>query len=94
VSSAQWGFAANASTVDLNALQPLNRVAEAFPGNIDLTRPDVIVREAIEAVGAGETRWKPEGGIWLADVMALVVLTGVFLLATAMALRRHDPGVT
>jgi ABC-type multidrug transport system ATPase subunit len=87
----QWGFAAAASTVDLNALDAFNDVAQELP-TIDLRDPGALVG-GLAALDGQEGRWEHEPRAWLAAMLALGGLTAVSLLGTGLALRRYDPDV-
>ncbi|HEU0336370.1 MAG TPA: FHA domain-containing protein [Gaiellaceae bacterium] len=87
----QWGFAASASTVDLNALEALNDVAREFP-TVDLRDPGALV-DGLDSLGEGEGRWEHEPGRWLTAMLALAGLTAAGLVGAGLALRRYDPDV-
>jgi ABC-type multidrug transport system ATPase subunit/pSer/pThr/pTyr-binding forkhead associated (FHA) protein len=91
VAGTQWGFAAAASTVDLNALDALNDVARELP-TIDLRDPGGLVR-SLASLDEGEGRWEHEPGPWLTAMLALGGLTVAALVGTGLALRRYDPDV-
>lgn len=90
LSSAQWGFAAGASTAELNELQVLNNLASEIPV-LDLTEPGSALETLLEE-HRGNPRWNHESRAWLGSVTALVVLTTALLLCAGLALRRYDPG--
>ena len=89
VSSAGWGFAAQASTVRLNNLQSLWNVAQQV-NTIDLERPDNLVA-ALTHPSHGNPHWNHEPGAWLRAVAALLILTAAGLAIAMLALRRFDP---
>jgi ABC transport system ATP-binding/permease protein len=87
----QWGFAAAASTVDLNALDALNDVARELP-TVDLRDPGALA-SGLASLDEGEGRWEHEPGRWLTAMLALGGLTAAALVGTGLALRRYDPDV-
>ena len=88
-SSAQWGIAGAASTVDLNELQVFdNRLRELR--SVDAGNPEPAV-EALTAAPEANERWAHTAAAWRNAVLALIVLTMVPLFATGLALRRYDP---
>ena len=88
LSSARWGFAAAASTVELNRLQVVDRVA-ANLSTVDLLRPDQIVRAA-RSSGRGEPRWNHNARTWSGNMLVLLAISGACLVGTGLALRRHE----
>jgi len=91
VSTAQWGFSAEASTSTLNELQKINVLAEKIP-TVDLTRPQDTFG-ALESGATGRAQWDHRTGAWTTSIAALVALTALFLIVACLALRRHEPGV-
>jgi ABC-type multidrug transport system ATPase subunit/pSer/pThr/pTyr-binding forkhead associated (FHA) protein/ABC-type multidrug transport system permease subunit len=87
--SAQWGFAAAASTAELNRLQAITNAAQELPV-IDLKNPGDAIR-ALTTGGRGEARWNHESSAWLRAIAALGVITIVNLGVAIALLRRFDP---
>ncbi len=92
VSSAQWGIAGAASTVDLNRLQVFDERLRDLR-TVDARDPDRAV-DALAAAPSPNGRWSHDRGSWLTSFLVLIALTVVPLIGTALALRRHDPGRT
>ena len=89
-STAQWGFAAAASTSDLNRLQPLNDIAQRIP-TVSVERPEEVL-DALLSGSRGEAEWRHRPGTWVADVVALVALALACLVAAGLVLRRSAAG--
>ena len=89
VSSTLWGYAATASTVDLNELNSVARVAAAIPV-IDLADPDAMF-DALDNADPGEPRFERNAATWLTNMAAVAVLGLAMAAATGAALRRKDP---
>jgi ABC-type multidrug transport system ATPase subunit/pSer/pThr/pTyr-binding forkhead associated (FHA) protein len=87
--SATWGFAASASTAELNRLQAINSVARQLP-TIDLTQPQQVLDVTLED-SRGEALWNHEPGAWLRAIGALAAIVAGSLALAAAALRRLDP---
>jgi ABC-type multidrug transport system ATPase subunit len=87
--SAQWGFAAAASTTELNQLQVLTNAAQQVP-IIDATRPGEVLK-ALSGSERGESAWNHEPVAWLRAMAALAVITLVNLGVAMAVLRRFDP---
>ena len=87
---AQWGFAAGASTADLNRLHAFNDVASELP-TVDLTDPLGVLRGLL-ALGEGEPRWEHEPAAWLTAAGALALLVVLPLAAAGLALSRRRDG--
>src|SRR5439155_6929349 len=62
VSTAQWGFSAEASTSTINELQKFNVLAEKVP-TIDLTRPDQTIN-ALRSGATGRAQWDHTTKAW------------------------------
>ena len=92
VSSTQWGIAGAASTVDLNELQVFDDRLRDLR-SVDAADPTPAV-EALASAPEANGRWAHDAGAWLTAALLLLVLTVAPLVATALALRRHDPGRT
>jgi ABC-type multidrug transport system ATPase subunit/pSer/pThr/pTyr-binding forkhead associated (FHA) protein len=92
LSSAQWGIAGAASTVDLNELQVFDERLRDLR-TVDAADPAPAV-EALAADPSPRGRWAHEASAWLTALLVLTALTVVPLVGTGLALRRHDPGRT
>ena len=88
--SAQWGYAAAASTVDLNGLQEVNNRLRNV-SEVNVNDPQKVER-ALAAPARGNPRWDHRIGAWIADVAALLALALAALIATGLVLIRRDPG--
>jgi ABC-type multidrug transport system ATPase subunit len=88
VSSAQWGFAAEAATVDLNHLQGLSAVFKQLE-TVDLNNANKLLSGSKS--GSGQRRYRHDRSVWLVDMAALAALAVVGLLAAGLALSRLDP---
>ncbi len=91
-SSTQWGVAGAASTVDLDQLQVFDDRLRDLRA-VDANDPEPAV-EALAAAPEPNGRWAHETGAWTRALAALIALTVLPLLATALVLRRYDPGRT
>jgi hypothetical protein len=82
-SSAQWGTAVVATTVDLNHVRaPYLKVVEEQKAAAASRTPD-------PAVATGQGHWEHSAGAWLVDVLALVVVIVAALVAMRFALIRQ-----
>ena len=90
VVSAQWGFSAAASTVDLNRIQAFNNRVRALR-EVDLDQPNRIV-DSITRPTTGPTRWAHRLGPWLTDIAVMLALSLAALIAAGLVLARRDPG--
>jgi hypothetical protein len=88
VSSAQWGFAAEAATADLNHLQGLSALFKQVQ-TINSSNIDAIVKGAQS--GNGQRRYRHERSVWIEDMGALAALSVAGLLGAGLALGRLDP---
>lgn len=87
--SAQWGFSAVASTVDLDRLQSVDRLARQLPA-VRLDDPLPLLRVLSEPGQAeGEARWRHDWPTWLRDAGVLVALTLAGIGASMLALLRR-----
>jgi ABC-type multidrug transport system ATPase subunit len=84
-----WALAASASTVDLERLQSVERVARVG-ANVQLNDPLREFRGLDERL-APEPRWDHDEETWLADTGALAGLTVILIAGSALALRRRGP---
>lgn len=89
-SSAQWGVAAAASTVDLNRLQLFDQRLRDLRA-VDASAPTPAV-EALTAELSPNARYAHEPSSWLTSVAALLALIVLTTTGTVLALRRFDPG--
>lgn len=88
-SSAQWGFSAGASTIELNQLQAITDLARQLP-TIDVTDPRPVL-EVVTDPGTGQPDWNHDAETWGTNMAALGVITIGFVLVAAALLRRFDP---
>lgn len=87
--STQWGFSAAASTVDLDRLQSVDRLARDVPSvRLNDTRPAL---DALARDSEVDWRWRHETYAWLKDTAALVALSVIFLVGAVFAVRRRRP---
>ncbi len=89
ISSARWGFAASASTADLNHLQYVSSVFTRVP-SVDLTDPTPLFRE-FSSGAPGDASFDHTVGTWTLDTGLLIIGSAVALLGTGLVLRRYDP---
>ncbi len=90
VSSAQWGVAAAASTVDLNELQLFDERLRDLR-TVDAADP-LPALETLTREPEPEQRWAHTASAWWTAVSALALLTVVPLAATVVVLRRDPAG--
>ena len=88
VSSAQWGFSAEAATADLNHLEGLSAVFKQLE-SVDLNNVDKLTTSAKS--GAGPRRYRHLRSVWWEDMAALCALSAAGLLGAGLALSRLDP---
>lgn len=86
-SSSQWGFAAAASTSDLNGLQAFTDQLRNLR-EVDAADPGPAI-EALSEPAEPEARWEHKTSAWLTAVGALVALTVVPLVVASLILRRR-----
>ena len=79
VTSANWGFAASASTIDLCRIQREQEASASAPAN-----------QAIVSSGC-QWRWRAGEVQWITDVGALVLLVAVSMFGADQLLRRKEP---
>ncbi len=89
VASAQWGFSAMASTVDLSRLSPLDRLARRLP-DVRLDDPTPVLA-AIARPPKDNYRWRHKPDSWLLDAGVLLALMAVCASGSAAALSRKRP---
>ncbi|MEX2195694.1 MAG: ATP-binding cassette domain-containing protein [Thermoleophilaceae bacterium] len=90
VAGTQWGFSATASTVDLDRLQSVDRVARELP-SVRLEDPLPVLRALSDTGDEGERRWRHDWPTWLLDAGVLLALTLAGILAAMAALWRRRP---
>jgi hypothetical protein len=90
ISSAQWGFSGSAAVADLNDLQRISTMAADIP-IVDLSHPFELAEQLLDVSG-GPARFSHNATALVGALVALGVITGVCLVATALVLRRHDAG--
>jgi ABC-type multidrug transport system ATPase subunit len=89
VSSAQWGFSAMASTVDLERLDAINHAARGLP-DVRLEDPTPVL-SALAEPPASDYRWRHSGGSWLFDAGMLLAIAALATGGGAVALSRKRP---
>lgn len=89
LASTQWAFSASASTVSLDRLQAVDRLARAVP-TIRIADPSAALREIGRARG-GERRWRHTAQAWLSSAGVLLALTLAGVAGSMVALRRRRP---
>ncbi|MEO9138785.1 MAG: ATP-binding cassette domain-containing protein [Jatrophihabitans sp.] len=96
--STSWGFAAAASTVDLNRLQALNnttrdvRVQDLTQQPLlgQLGRPDPALERTLAGLlNPGDARFRHSSQVWLQDVGAMLALIALALIGAGVAVRRQ-----
>jgi ABC-type multidrug transport system ATPase subunit/pSer/pThr/pTyr-binding forkhead associated (FHA) protein len=97
VASAQWGYAAAASTIHLNRLA-YDRAASLDPTVPRDADPDRASAALVARVQQStnikiRVRWRHDRAVWTADVGILAAFFLVELLLAGLALRRRDPAV-
>ncbi|MCC5952542.1 MAG: ATP-binding cassette domain-containing protein [Acidimicrobiia bacterium] len=90
LSSAQWGVAAAASTVDLGELQVFDERLRDLR-SVDASDPLPAV-DALTTASPTEGRFAHDPSTWLTAIGMLVLLSLTATVATTLALRRYDPG--
>ena len=90
LASAQWAFAAGASTVELERLQTLDRLARDLP-SVETNDPLPLLR-ALTGEAPTEPRWRHDWHAWAKDAGALLALALAGIAAAMLALRRLRPG--
>jgi hypothetical protein len=89
-SSAGWGFAAAASTAELNELQRSNNTAARIPV-LRLDQPDSAIRALLQPAD-GPSRFDHTRRAWLTSVGAMLGISAVCFLGAGLAVRRLAPG--
>jgi ABC transport system ATP-binding/permease protein len=89
LAGAQWAFSASASTVDLDKLMTVDRVARSYPEvRIDDPGPALAKLSDDEIV---ERLWRHDWQTWSVSAGALLLLTAAGVLGTGAILRRRRP---
>jgi ABC-type multidrug transport system ATPase subunit len=83
----QWGFAATASTVELDRLQTIDRLAEEM-STFDTADPLPFLRAASGQVQS-EPRWSHDWETWVWDAVRLLLLTMAGIAGATLVLRRR-----
>ncbi len=87
--STQWSFAAAASSVDLGRMQALDSVGRDAP---TIRLDDPISKFELLATSLQEpSSWEHKPSAWLKDVGAVVLISGLALLAAGLAVGRRRP---
>ena len=87
--STQWAFAAAASSVELGRMQGLNTIGSDAP-TIQLQDP--IARfEPLASSLREPPSWQHTPSAWFEDLGALLLIAGLAILASGLALRRRHP---
>jgi energy-coupling factor transporter ATP-binding protein EcfA2 len=89
LAGAQWGFSTAASTVELDRLQSVDKVASEAP-TIRLDAP-LSEFESLAEDLRPNARWSHEPGTWLENAAALVALAAAGIGGAGLALRRQRP---
>ncbi len=88
-SSSQWGFAATASTTDLNELQSFtNQLGDLR--SVDAADPLPVI-EALEEPKGPTQRWEHSTSAWMRSVLWLLLLIAAPLVGAVFVLRRRNP---
>jgi hypothetical protein len=85
----QWGFSTAASTVDLDRLQSVDKIASNAP-TIRLDAPLSEYESLAQSLRPTE-RWRQKPDTWLWNAGALVAIAAAGIGAAGLALRRQRP---
>jgi hypothetical protein len=89
LAGAQWAFSASASTVDLDHLMSVDRVARSYPEvRIDDPGPALAKLSDDKIV---DRLWRHDWQTWCLSAGALLLLSAACILATGEILRRRRP---
>jgi hypothetical protein len=89
LAGAQWAFSASASTVDLDHLMSIDRVARSYPEvRIDNPGPALAKLTDDKIV---DRLWRHDWKTWGLSAGALLLLTAAGVVATGLILRRRRP---
>jgi hypothetical protein len=89
VAGAQWAFSASASTVDLDHLMSVDRVARSHP-EIHIDNPGPALA-ALSDERIVDRFWRHDWQTWLLSAGALLALTAAGVLGTGLILRGRRP---
>jgi ABC-type multidrug transport system ATPase subunit len=89
LAGAQWAFSASASTVDLDRLMSVDRVARTYP-EVPLDDPGPALAELSDDEIV-DRFWRHDWQTWMLSAGALLGLTAAGVLATGAILRRRRP---
>jgi hypothetical protein len=87
--STQWSFAAAASSVDLGRMQALDMLGRDAP-TVRLDDP-IDKFQPLATSLRDRSSWRHRPTAWLTDVGAVVLISGLALLAAALAIGRRRP---
>lgn len=87
LASTQWGFAATASTAELDRLQAVDRLATDMP-TVHTADPLPLLR-SLSRRAESEPRWRHDWQTWLGDAAPLGGLTAAGILGSVLVLRRR-----
>jgi hypothetical protein len=87
--STQWSFAAAASSVDLGRMQALDMLGRDAP-TVRLDDP-IDKFQPLATSLRDRSSWRHRPTAWLTDVGAVVLISGLALLAAALAVGRRRP---
>jgi hypothetical protein len=87
LASTQWALSASASTIDLDRLQSIDKVAREAP-TVRLDQPLETFDDLTERLEP-EPLWEHDEGTWLADAGALAGLTLAGAVGAGVAVRRR-----
>ena len=89
IAGTQWGFATAASTIELERLQSVDKIASNAP-TIRLDAP-MSEFEALADNLRPTERWTHDAGTWLTNVAALLGLAALGIAGAGLAVRRRRP---
>jgi hypothetical protein len=89
LAGAQWAFSASASTVNLDHLMSVDRVARAYP-EISIDNPGPALAKLSDEKIV-DRLWRHDWETWLISAGALLGLTGAGVLGTGLILRQRRP---
>ena len=89
LSGAQWAFSASASTVDLDGLMTVDRVARSYP-EVHIDNPGPALAKLTDDKIA-DRLWRHDWKTWALDAGALLLLTAGGVFATGLILRGRRP---
>ncbi|MEA2496712.1 MAG: transport system ATP-binding/permease protein [Thermoleophilaceae bacterium] len=89
LAGAQWAFSASASTVDLDHLMSVDRVARSYP-QIHISDPGPALAKLTDEKIV-DRLWRHDWKTWSLSAGALLLLTALGILGTGEILRRRRP---